>query len=52
MQSKSLLDDVPTPGANIYAVYDSAQNLTRRAKLAIDHITGGLARRLDIPAAQ
>ncbi|MEU5852994.1 hypothetical protein [Saccharopolyspora shandongensis] len=42
----------PHPGANIYAVFDSAQNLTRRAKLAIDHIAEGLARRLDIPAGQ
>ncbi|MGW5649613.1 LysR substrate-binding domain-containing protein [Saccharopolyspora sp. NPDC003752] len=47
-----LLDGVPTPGANIYAVYASAQNLTRRAKLAIDHIAEGLARRLDVPAGQ
>ncbi|TDD42551.1 LysR substrate-binding domain-containing protein [Saccharopolyspora elongata] len=47
-----LLGDLPTPSANIYAVHDSAQNLTRRAKLAIDHITEGLTGRLDIPAGQ
>lgn len=41
-----VLDDIPTPGADIYASYASSQHLPRRARLAIDHLAKGLTHRL------
>lgn len=45
-----VLSDVPTPSASIYAVYASTQNLSRRAKAAIDYLGRELPRRIGAPS--
>jgi LysR family transcriptional regulator, transcriptional activator for dmlA len=44
-----VLDDIPTPSANIYAVYTSMHNLSRRARGALDYLSKELVRRIEAP---
>jgi len=45
-----VLADIPTPSANIYAVYSSTHNLPRRALVALDYLGKYLPRRIDTDA--